>query len=112
MTTRQREKRLQHLCGLGPITPIGGWIGSTAPIRWGCRSTQALNLARPVGLVDAKTKAALFKQELKAAMRSRKEARMERDRPVIQMRSTRDSYRTIADRFDLSDAGVPHLCGR
>jgi hypothetical protein len=58
------------------------------------------------------TKAALFKQDLKAAMRSRKEARMERDRRIIQMRSTEASYRTIADRFELSDAVVPHLCGR
>jgi hypothetical protein len=96
----------------GACAPTGGWIGSTAPIRSGYRSTQALNLAGAVGLVDAKTKAALFKQDLKAAMRSRKEARMERDRRIIQMRSTGASYRTIADRFELSDAVVPHLCGR
>ena len=120
MTTRQREMRLAHLRKLGRITPGMEWCLRTDRGRgmdWqycadqiGLPLNQTLNLARVLGLVDAKTKAMMFKQELKAAMRSCKEARYKRDRQMVEMRSTGASYRSIAAKFDLSPMRVFHIC--
>jgi hypothetical protein len=113
MTTRQREKRLQHPQAWLDHAWNEWCLRADRAIDWqycadriGLPLNQTLNLGRVLGLVDAKTKAALFKQELNAAMRSCKAARVEHDRRMIQMRGAGASYRTIADRFDLSPRRV------
>ncbi len=120
MTTRQREKRLAHLRKLGRITPGMEWCLRTDRGRGMDRQYRAdqielplnetLNLARMLGLVDAKTKAMMFKREVKAAMRSCKEARCKRARQIIEMRSTGASYRSIAAKFYPRPMRVFRIC--
>ncbi len=120
MTTRQREKRLAHLRKLGRITPGMEWClrdrGRGMDRQYhadqiGLLLNQTLNLARMLGLVDAKTKAMMVKQELNAAMRNCKEPRCKRDRQMVEMRSTGASQIHSCKVRSEPNAGGPHLRG-
>lgn len=95
ITTRQREKRLAHRRKLGGITPGmerclrtdrgRGMDRQYHADQIGLPLNRTLNLVMMLGFVDAKAKAMMFKQELKAAMRNCKEARCKRGRQMVEM---------------------------